>query len=218
MTFSSSLNDNYDPLILDTSVVINLHASTWGAQILRALPNVMVVPELVAAELEHETSKGNGEHQFVQALATGGIVERSELTDREYVLYEEMVTGGNSLGDGEAAAIAMAAERNHIAVIDERRGRKLARQLLPVGRMAWSVDLILHPIVAKGLGRKAQTEAVYLALRDGRMRVHDDHCDQVVGLIGVRRALKCTSLPGFRHRRHSWKQATAGTSNDHSEC
>jgi len=214
MTFSSSLDDKPDPLILDTSVLINLHASARGAQILKALPNPVLVPELVAAELEHETSKENGEHRFIQALTTDGIVELSALADCECALYEKLVTGGNSLGDGEAATIAMAAARNHIAVVDERRGRKQAGRLVPAGNRAWSIDLILHPVVAKGLGREAQTEAVYLALRDGRMRVHEDHCDQVVGLIGVHRALNCTSLPGYRHRRRVWKGAVTETAND----
>ena len=206
MTFSSSLDDKPDPLILDTSVLINLHASARGAQILTALPNPVIVPEFVATELEHETSKENGEHRFIHALATEGIVELSALTDGESALYEKLVTGGNSLGDGEAATIAMAAERNHIAVVDERRGRKQAGRLMSAGNTAWSIDLILHPIVAKGIGHEAQIEAVYLALRDGRMRLHEDHCDQVVDIIGAHRALNCPSLPGYRHRRQSWKE------------
>lgn len=214
MTSSSSLDNKPDPLILDTSVLINLHASARGTEILTALPNHVVVPELVAAELEHETSKENGEHRFIQALANGGVVELSALTDSESALYERLVTGGNSLGDGEAATIAMAAARNHIAVVDERRGRKQAGRLVPAGNTAWSIDLILHPIVAKGIGREAQIEAVYLALRDGRMRVHEDHCDQVVDIIGAHRALNCPSLPGYRHRRHSWKEAPAVTRDD----
>lgn len=207
MTFSSSLDERHGPLILDTSVLINLHASARGADILIALPNQVVVPELVVAELEHETSMENGEHRFIQSLATEGAVELSTLTDQEFAIYEELVMGANSLGDGEAATIAMAAARSSIAVVDERRGRNRAGRLIPSEDMAWSIDLILHPVVARVLGRKAQTEAVYLALRNGRMRVHEDHCDQVVGMIGVDRALNCTSLPGFRYRRHGWKKA-----------
>lgn len=214
MTFSISLDDKPAPLILDTSVLINLHASAWGAQILTALPNPVVVPEIVAAELEYQTSKWNGEHQFLQALANDGIIEFSALTVREFALYEKLVAGGNSLGDGEAATIAIAAERNHIAVVDECRGRKRAGRLMLAGNTAWSIDLILHPIVAKSLGREAQIEAVYLALRNGRMRVPEDHCDKVVGIIGVQCALNCTCLPGYRHRRSSWKEAASNATND----
>jgi len=49
-------------------VLINLHASTCCVVILTALANEILVPEIVASELEHETSKKNVEHQFIQEL------------------------------------------------------------------------------------------------------------------------------------------------------
>jgi predicted nucleic acid-binding protein len=70
MTYSSSLADDSSSLILDTSVLINLHASTHGRRILTSLPHNVLVPEIVAAELDHETSKINGGHQFVRELAS----------------------------------------------------------------------------------------------------------------------------------------------------
>ncbi len=214
MTFSISLDNRPEPLILDTSVLVNLHASSRGAQILAALPNSVVVPELVAADLEHETSKIRGEHRFIQALETDGILKVSPMTNKEYILYESLVTGEGSLGDGEAATIAMAAIRSHIAVVDERRGRTQAGRLMPKENIAWSIDLIANPVVANTLGREAHIEAVYLALRNGRMRVHEDHCDQVVALIGVHRALTCNSLPGYRYRQQVWKKAAAEAAHD----
>lgn len=59
MTYLSSLIEDASPLVLDTSVLINLHASTYGARILAALPNHALVPSIVATELAHETSKAN---------------------------------------------------------------------------------------------------------------------------------------------------------------
>lgn len=52
MTFSNSLADGTKPLILDTSVLINLHASQRGEPILDALPNKILVPRQVIEELD----------------------------------------------------------------------------------------------------------------------------------------------------------------------
>jgi len=57
MTISSSLMNDETPLVLDTSVLINLHACTYGERILSALPHGIVIPQIVANELEHETSR-----------------------------------------------------------------------------------------------------------------------------------------------------------------
>lgn len=84
MSCSSSLIDIRAPLVLDTSVLINLHASKYGERILSAIPNDMVVPQIVAGELEHETSRRNGEYSFLHALVSGGLVTLANLTDAEY--------------------------------------------------------------------------------------------------------------------------------------
>ena len=68
MSCSSSLSDITNPLVLDTSVLINLHACKYGERILAAIPNDILVPEIVAGELEHETSRRNGEHDFLYSL------------------------------------------------------------------------------------------------------------------------------------------------------
>ena len=57
-----------------TRVFFNLHACKYGERILTAIPNDIVVPEIVAGELEHETSRQNGEHGFLHGLVTGEIV------------------------------------------------------------------------------------------------------------------------------------------------
>lgn len=109
MSCSSSLIDIVDPLILDTSVLINLHACKYGERILTAIPNDVVVPEIVAGELEHETSRRNGEHHFLHGLMTDGIVTLATMTDAEYEIFGDLTTASPSLDDGEAATIAIAA-------------------------------------------------------------------------------------------------------------
>lgn len=206
MTYSNFLADNLTPLILDTSVLVNLHASTHGMHILSCLPNDILVPKIVAAELEHETSKNNGEHRFIQDLATSRKVRLITLDEREYGVFEKLVSGSPSLDDGESATIATAACRSYLPIIDERKGRLRAQEYVPDKQLGWSLDLFRHPKVVAELGAALSTDALYFALRDGRMRIHESHCDHIVSLIGVQRALDCKSLPGYKIRREQWQE------------
>ncbi len=205
VTYSSSLANNPTTLVLDTSVVINLHASTYGSHILKALPNNILVPQTVAAELGRESGKITGERQFLEDLAATGNVRLVPMNEREYRVFENIVSGCPSLGDGEAATISVATCGHHCPVIDERKGRLQARAILPGPPAAWSLDLFRHPHVISALGTNDAVHALYLALREGRMRIHEHHCDHVVDLIGVERALECKSLPGFKTRRKGWQ-------------
>lgn len=200
MTCSSSLTDNTGPLVLDTSVLINLHASTYGEQILTAIPNDILVPQIVAGELEHETSRRNGEHSFLHSLTVSGKVMLANMTDEEYELFHQLISGFSSLDDGEAATIAIAAKRHLFPIIDERRGRARAAALMEMQEPGWSLDILRHPLVIADLGDQDAIEALYLALRNGRMRIPPDSVDHVIALIGMERSINCTCLPGYRER------------------
>lgn len=206
MTYLTSLTGDLGPLVLDTSVLINLHASRCGVKLLCALSNEIIVPEIVASELEHETSRKNGEHQFVQELATSKNVRLVGLEDSEYDLFQSLICGSPSLDDGEAATIAIAASRKYLPIIDERKGRQQALIHIPDQEPGWSLDLFRHPEATAELGAALSVEAIYLALRDGRMRIHESHCESVVRLIGAQRALQCKSLPGYKTRWHRWHE------------
>jgi predicted nucleic acid-binding protein len=208
MTYSSSLADTKSALILDTSVLINLHASGYGERIFAALPNDILVSEIVANELEHETSKCKGEHQFIHELIACHKVSLIALSECEYEIFEALVSGTPSLDDGEAATIAISSCRNIMPIIDERKGRYLAQTRNPNIRSGWSLDLFRHPQVVAELGAVLSIDALHRALRDGRMRIHEEHCDHVVSLIGVQRAIECRSLPDYKVRRQQWEELT----------
>ena len=57
-----------------------------------------------------------------------------------------------------------------------------------------------HRDVQANLGRDGLTEAVFNALRLGRMRVLPHHLSWVVDLIGPERARQCPSLPSSVRR------------------
>lgn len=208
MTFSSSLSDELRPLVLDSSVLINLHACTYGERVLTAIPNDLIVPKIVAEELEHETSRQNGEHCFLYGLIQRGEVVLADMTDAEYDLFADLTAGSPSLDDGEAATIAIAATRQFLPVIDERKGRASAAALMNGQESGWTLDLLGHPLVTAAVGSDAATDALYLALRNGRMRIPAGCAEGVIAVIGAHRAKDCTSLPGFRER--------FGIQHDHS--
>lgn len=198
MSCSSSLTDIAEPLVLDTSVLINLHACRYGEQILTAIPNDILVPGIVAGELEHETSRRNGEHSFLHALVAKGIVTRTDLIDAEYEIFYELTSTAPSLDDGEAATIAVAVARDFLPIIDEKRGR--ARAHVKGRASGWSLDIFRHPTATTVLGDQSAIDALYFALRDGRMRIPPESVDSVVALIGIERSRDCTCLPGYRDR------------------
>lgn len=200
MSCSSSLIDIADPLVLDTSVLINLHACKYGERILAAIPNDIVVPDVVAGELKHEVSRRNGEFTFLNSLIANGIATIANLTNAEYELFQMLTSTSPSLDDGEAATIAVAMTRYLLPVIDERRGRTRAEILSKARAPGWSLDLFRHPTAIAALGDQPAVEALYLALRDGRMRIPLESADGVVALIGMKRSRDCTCLPGYRER------------------
>lgn len=198
MTYSSSLSDETTALVLDTSALINLHASRRGGDILNAIPNPMIVAQIVAGELDHETSRRGGEEAFLRALSRAGQVELADLSEEEFTIFYELTSSSSSLDDGEAATIALARARGLVPVIDERRGRTQAKSIIGA-EPAWSLDLLFHPEATARLGNDLFGDALYHALRDGRMRIPHECTHQVVGIIGDERARHCTCLPGYRH-------------------
>lgn len=206
MTYSSSIANEFSSLVLDASVLINLHACTCGGSILSALPKEILLPEIVVSELSHKTSRINGEHQFVQNLIADGKVKVVDLDEKGYEIYGELVWGSPSLGDGEAATIATAVQLGCLPVIDDQKGRNLSQAHLHDLEAAWSFDLFCHPHVVAVLGEELSVNALYHALRVGRMRIHEDHCDYVVGLIGEQRAIECPSLPGYKTKKLQWEK------------
>jgi len=185
-------------------VLINLHASSFGEQVLTAIPNKIVIPDIVVRELNHETSYANGENGFIKRLILQNVVRIVELDNAAYQIFDMLIQSPGSLDDGEAATIAVAASRGFIPVIDERKGRARATSLMDGRAPAWSLDLLVHPSVQVALPNGGHIEAVHLALREGRMRIDEGHCGSVAEMIGLDRAINCTSLPNHKARKKKW--------------
>ena len=186
----------------DTSTVINLNATGRAADILRALPNKLMVVDVVRRELEEGRSRGRPDADLLEDLVAADLVQIAELGEIAAIHFEKLVVGpaASTLDDGEAATISCAVARGGIAILDERKATRLCAELFPELCVACTVDILRQPQVQDELGRDALVEAVFGALRDGRMRVFPQHIEWVVGLIGPARTAECTSLPSSIRR------------------
>jgi predicted nucleic acid-binding protein len=195
------LTDPKIPLVGDSSTVINLIATGCAPIILKALPNPLVVVDVIPGELDTGRQQGHPHADRLQELAAAGHIEIVALGDTGWQHFEALVVGpaGETLDDGEAATIAYAAERGAVAILDEKKGTRLCGSRFPTVGVITTVDLMLHPKVRLTLGNDPFAEAIFAALRNARMAVFPRHLEEIVRLIGPERAAQCPSLPkGFR--------------------
>jgi predicted nucleic acid-binding protein len=184
-------------LVVDASAIINLNATQCAADILYALPERVVVVDIVAGELEGGRKKGRQDAAMLAELNDAGLVDIATLGDSGYLLFEHLVVGPASatLDDGEAATIAYAVEKTLEVVVDDNKARRICREQYSGIPMRCSVEMFQHPSVQKNLGRERLSSAVLNALQTARMRVPPEHMDWVIELIGASNATSCSSLP-----------------------
>lgn len=206
MTFSSFLVNNLSSLIFDTSALISLHASKYGARILNALPNQVFVTDMVASELRHELNEANGSNQFIDELINLGTIKVVSLSEQEYELFERIVVIPPTLDDSEAGTIAIAASRNILPVTDDHKVWMQAGKYCKGNNPVHTLDLFYHPQVLAALSKTELIQSLYFALHDGHMRIPKNLCHQVVDLIGVELALQCPCLPDFKTKSKEWLQ------------
>ena len=198
---SSCLDGSTAPVVADTSVVINLNASRFSNTILDVLPNRLVVVDQVFAELQAGQSNQHIGFHKLSTLAAQGRVEIVQLGVAENLHYDSLVSDvtSESLGDGEAATIAFAHGKCAVALVDDRKARRIGRERFRDLRLGCSLDLFTQHDVRSELGCEGLRDAIYNALEVGRMRVSSDAARWVVDLIGPERASRCRSLA--RHLR-----------------
>ena len=185
------------PVVTDASVIINLNATASAAAIIGAFPNPFFVTANVRQELSMGKFHGHRCGEKLEALISQGLIELVELGPGDDLVYRSLVEGGfeGTLDDGEAATIAYAVGHGGFALIDERKARRICGARFPSLLLASTVEVLLHPLVAKRLGESGQSEAIFLALRDARMQVPRRDLQEVIDRIGANRAAECPSLP-----------------------
>lgn len=208
----SCLSDLDGLIVADTSTAINLNATGISRQILGVLPSPLVILDIVIGELELGRNNGRCDADLVAELTATGLVKIAKLDAAGRSRFEELVIGDgpSTLDDGEAATIAYGLQEGGTVLVDERKAMRICAEQFPQLRVGYTTDLFSHPTLATALGRDVIAEAVFNALRNGRMRVPSHHIPWVVDLIGPERALQCKSLPKFVRTASAENDSAAG--------
>lgn len=182
-------------LVLDASVWINLLATGAVDVILQAIRARVIVVSSASDELiRHPLDRTQKGHPL-ESLVERALVERHELGDSAGERFVELVSAAppDDLGDGEAATIAFAHVHGLIAVIDERKARRVAASRFPELGTLTTVALLRRAEVVAALG-DGISEAVFSALQVARMRVLAADVEWIVKCVGEERAAQCPSL------------------------
>lgn len=150
--------------------------------------------------MREDRRSGRNDGLLTRALAAAQTLHISPLSLLGERHIEKLVVGSgvDTLDDGEAATIALALQLRGVAILDERKGHRLCRQLFPDLQVGWTVDLFSNSKVQAHLGNEQLAVALYQALRDARMSVPQSHLPWLIGLIGADRASECSSLPKWQ--------------------
>lgn len=206
MTFSSCLTDQDEVVVLDASVIINLLATGHAREILNALRARLLVTEQVVREIGRGAANGRREFEQLSRLTDEQVLKVSELSGPSLESFFDVVSGDTSasLGDGEAATLALAHCNGFSAAIDEKKATRIAGARFGSLRLLTTVDILAYESVRDALGHEALADATYKALRFARMQVWEHQFDWVVQLIGLDGATACPSL-----KRHMRRQSTS---------
>jgi predicted nucleic acid-binding protein len=196
------LTDPSALLVADASTVINLNASGCAPRVIEALPNRLVIVDIVQEELDQGRNRQRQDADLLRELVKAKLVEIVSLDNEGEGYFEQLVVGDakDTLDDGEAATIAYAGSLKGIALIDESKATRICAERFPGWRLGCSVDIFSHPDVRTALGNDGLADAVFNALCNGRMRVFPHYVEWVVQLIGADRAELCKSLPKLARR------------------
>jgi predicted nucleic acid-binding protein len=193
----SCLIDPTALIAVDASTVINLNATGCAADILRSIPNPVIIIDVVQDELREDSRSGRNDGDMVAALISACVLSVAKLDDLKESHFEELVIGrgDETLDDGEAATIAFGIERGAVVIVDERKATRLCGERFPKLAVGSSLDIFTHDAVLLALGEKALSDAVFNALHSARMRVPPSALSWVIELLGQERASLCESLP-----------------------
>jgi predicted nucleic acid-binding protein len=158
-------------LVIDTSIWINLLGTGRTWEVIDALPYQCCAPEQVILEVLRDPISGMTYGPMDHPLRDRFQLDIVTLHDRSLEIFLSLVGGApaDNLGDGEAAAIAIASVRGCAVALDERKARRVARQRFPEMPTIMSWEILRLPTVAEALGTDGVSTAVSDALKYGRM-------------------------------------------------
>ncbi len=203
MIFSSCLTDQDGAIVLDASVIINLLATGYATEILRALNRPLIVTGNVVREIAQGETNGRHESALLTELIQSNCLQLQELSGSSLEHFFSTVSGStsDSLGDGEAATLAFAHCNARSAAIDEKKATRIAGERFEAVGLVTTVDILAYEPVRALLGQGALSAATFQALRVARMQVRPQQLGWVTQLIGEDKLAECVSLKRYARRK-----------------
>jgi len=160
-------------LVFDASVWINLLATEQPWTIVGALGVRCVTPEEVVREVKRNPITGQTYSVEKHPLRRQPNVDVVKLSGDELDLFLSLVgqDSADALGDGEAAAIAVARVRQCAVALDDGKARRIIRERYPDTTIVMTVDILRDRVVKARLGEEASKAAFEKARQFGRMHV-----------------------------------------------
>ncbi len=183
--------------VADASVWINLAATRRCPEILAALGAPVAIVDVVLRELQRGSANGHGVLEHIEPLIQSGQVRVVAMEAADEDPYLSLVAGGTAetLDDGEAATLVVAARLNAIALIDERKATAIAKRRFSALELRSTTDLLFATLPDEGGNAGPLADALFSALQGARMRVPTHWQARVVEVLGPVRARLCNSLP-----------------------
>jgi predicted nucleic acid-binding protein len=153
------------PLILDTSVVINLLGTREMTAIVAGVGYPSIIEERTLREVLRHPIPGTHLEDALSELRSKGLLVEVRMTQSEYETY--LAVG---LGPGESAAIAIAGRASSL-VLDDRLARRHAAAMTTAPALGSSLTLILTSVYRSGQNAERARALVEAALTNARMGV-----------------------------------------------
>jgi predicted nucleic acid-binding protein len=191
------LNNLPPTIVLDTSVVINILACGDAARMLKSLDRRVLVPRQVVDEIAREPIRHVDGANSLSGLLQSGLLQLHLLEGAHYLSFLDLVGAAapDSLGDGEAATIAAAEQLQCMAIIDERKATRIARERRLPHLTGCTLDLYSCISLALAYSRDDLALLVFNSMQHARMRIPADRRAWVMELIGEERAKQCSCFP-----------------------
>ena len=194
-TNPSRLSDSHTVLVLDASVAINLLGTGRPRDILAALRQKVIIENTTMREVRRDPYSNQPASGIMTDLIVDNTLEAAELSGTALDEFVGLVSAASpdDLGDGEAAAIALAEDIAADFVTDDRKATRIALSRRPDRPPLTSFDLLTCPMIETQFGASA-IDVLYNALTCARMRISPELRAWTVERLGEDRARNCPGL------------------------
>ncbi|SEI15010.1 hypothetical protein SAMN05216228_102888 [Rhizobium tibeticum] len=184
------------PLVVDSSVIINLNATGRASDIVRAFGVTLCASTVVRDELFIDRFNGRDDAGLARALADERLLEFLPFDDDGELIFASLVTGSadQTLDDGEAATLALGLVHGRTVVIDERKALRIAADRFAAMQVIATADILCSDLILSTFGREQVADLVFNGLTGARMGIPERHHGFVSEILGPRIAA-CRSLP-----------------------